>query len=26
VAYLVNHALKPEGWAPAPQEKPEAVA
>ena len=22
VAYLVNHAVKPEGWAPAPQEKP----
>ena len=26
VAYLLNHALKPEGWTPAPQEKPEAVA
>jgi hypothetical protein len=26
VAYLLNHALKPEGWAPAPQEKPEAAA
>ena len=26
VAYLLNHAVKPEGWAPTPQEKPEAVA
>jgi hypothetical protein len=26
LAYLLNHALKPEGWTPAPQEKPEAVA
>ena len=26
LAYFLNHALKPEGWAPAPQEKPEAVA
>ncbi len=26
VAYLLNHALKPEGWAPASQEKPEAAA
>jgi amino acid transporter len=25
VAYLLNHALKPEGWTPA-QEKPEAAA
>ena len=24
VAYAVNHALKPEGWTPAPQEKPVA--
>jgi len=22
VAYLLNHALRPEGWAPAPQERP----
>jgi amino acid transporter len=22
VAYLLNHALRPEGWTPAPQEKP----
>ena len=26
VAYLLNHTLKPEGWTPAPQEKPEAAA
>jgi hypothetical protein len=26
VAYLLNHTLKPEGWAPASQEKPEVVA
>jgi amino acid transporter len=26
VAYFLNHALKPEGWTPAAQEKPEAVA
>jgi amino acid transporter len=26
VAYFLNHALKPEGWAPTRQEKPEAVA
>src|ERR1700731_4499945 len=24
VAYLLNHALRPEGWAPNPQENPEA--
>jgi len=24
VAYFLNHALKPEGWTPAPQEKPAA--
>ena len=26
VGYLLNHAVKPEGWTPAPHEKPEAVA
>jgi hypothetical protein len=26
VAYVLNHAVKPEGWTPAAQEKPEAVA
>jgi amino acid transporter len=26
VAYLLNHTLKPEGWAPPAGEKPEAVA
>jgi hypothetical protein len=26
VAYLLNHAVRPEGWTPAAQEKPEAVA
>src|SRR5579863_8987750 len=26
VAYFLNHALKPEGWSPAPQEKPGVVA
>jgi amino acid transporter len=24
-AYALNYALKPQGWAPAPQEEPEAV-
>jgi amino acid transporter len=26
VAYFVNHALKPAGWAPAAEEKPQAAA
>jgi amino acid transporter len=26
VAYFLNHALRPEGWAPTPQEKPGTVA
>ena len=26
VAYLLNHALRPEGWTTSPQEKPEVVA
>jgi hypothetical protein len=26
LAYVLNHALKPEGWAPAAQEKPGVVA
>ena len=25
VAYFLNHAVKPEGWAPAPAKKPEVV-
>jgi hypothetical protein len=26
VAYFLNHALKPEGWAPSIQEKPRVTA
>jgi amino acid transporter len=26
VAYFLNHALKPEGWTPQPQEKPQPAA
>ncbi|MGA8153578.1 MAG: APC family permease [Terriglobales bacterium] len=26
VAYFMNHALKPGGWAPAPQPKPQVIA
>ena len=26
VAYFLNHALKPQGWAPTAVEKPEAAA
>jgi amino acid transporter len=26
VAYILNHTLKPEGWTPAPQEKPGSAA
>ena len=26
VAYLINHAVRPEGWAPAPKRKPQPAA